>query len=185
MLTQRRTRLALTIIAISGGLLWINAGYPTWHGGWSTGPRFLLPAIPLLFIPIGYWLAFKPTHPVARILNGAAKSVWGILAMASFLIMVAFTVAGGRIDDSIEQPLSQYLIPTLTRGQVEGHLGAWVASEAGVGPKTGLTNWPGFLLVVLWIVAIVLAIIALARSDSRFHRGGSVVRSLPSDTPPR
>ncbi len=36
-------------------LLWLlfHAGWWTWHGGWSWGPRFMVPMLPFLILPIG------------------------------------------------------------------------------------------------------------------------------------
>ena len=41
---------SLTILTLTGLplLLWSNAGFSGWHGGWSAGPRYLSPILPLL-----------------------------------------------------------------------------------------------------------------------------------------
>lgn len=41
------------------GLLWMNAGFGGWHGGWSMGPRYLSVAFPAIALAIGLaWRGF-------------------------------------------------------------------------------------------------------------------------------
>ena len=42
------------IVAVSLVLILINAGYFYWHGGWSTGPRHIVPMLPLLGIALAF-----------------------------------------------------------------------------------------------------------------------------------
>ena len=59
---QERRRVALTIAALVVTWLAVHATWRDWHGGWSWGPRYLLPILPLLILPLAEcWL-----HPRAR-----------------------------------------------------------------------------------------------------------------------
>lgn len=51
--SPRMQRLFLFSLASLGICLWLNAGFPGWHGGGSPGPRYLALALPLfaLFLP--------------------------------------------------------------------------------------------------------------------------------------
>lgn len=48
---QRRAEAAL-ILGLAGSTLLLYASYPVWHGGWCWGPRYLLPVVPLLLVPL-------------------------------------------------------------------------------------------------------------------------------------
>jgi hypothetical protein len=54
LLARRREMRASALVA--GGIpvyyLLVNAGYNTWHGGWTYGPRHLAPALPFLCLPL-------------------------------------------------------------------------------------------------------------------------------------
>lgn len=40
------------VIGLPVAALILFSGYPNWHGGWSVGPRYLVPLIPLLTVPL-------------------------------------------------------------------------------------------------------------------------------------
>ena len=42
-----------------------------WHGGWAIGPRYLIPAIPFMLVPLADWLERWPTLSRSRRLGGA------------------------------------------------------------------------------------------------------------------
>jgi hypothetical protein len=48
-----RRREASLFAAISLVWLLVHACWWTWHGGWSWGPRFLMPIVPFLIVPLG------------------------------------------------------------------------------------------------------------------------------------
>jgi len=58
--------LALVLVPIA--LVVFYSGYPNWHGGWSVGPRYLVPAIPFLLFP----LVFAVSSVVEWIALGAS-----------------------------------------------------------------------------------------------------------------
>jgi hypothetical protein len=41
-----------TMLAIPASLFLVYASYPNWHGGWATGPRYLVACIPFLVFPL-------------------------------------------------------------------------------------------------------------------------------------
>jgi hypothetical protein len=53
MLQGRSLRIeAVVILVVFLGYLMINAGFYGWHGGWAYGPRYLVPILPFLAVPL-------------------------------------------------------------------------------------------------------------------------------------
>lgn len=50
---ERRRRDAALFAACFFLWLLFHAGWWTWHGGWSWGPRFMVPVLPFLILPVG------------------------------------------------------------------------------------------------------------------------------------
>ena len=56
---RRRTPLGDGHVSASAvaAIFLVNLSYPEWTGGWSTGPRFLVPLLPFAMLPVAAWLA--------------------------------------------------------------------------------------------------------------------------------
>ena len=80
--------------------LWVNLSYPEWTGGWSTGPRLLVPALPWLGISAGFALQIKACRILSVILM-----IWG------WLICSLFLGAGGRVSQDIPRPFQDAVWP--------------------------------------------------------------------------
>lgn len=87
--------------------LWVNLSYPEWTGGWSTGPRLLVPTLPWLGVAAGYSLRRK----CFRVLIIPA-SLWGWILNSLFLSV------GGRISQDIARPLRDAVLPIWTEGRL-------------------------------------------------------------------
>lgn len=83
--------------------LWVNLSYPEWTGGWSTGPRLLVPSLPWLGISAGYALQFKSCRMLSIV-----PIIWG------WLIGSLFVGAGGRISQDIQRPFQDAVWPIWT-----------------------------------------------------------------------
>ena len=57
LIARRRIALASVSLAIVTAVFVVNLSYPEWTGGWSTGPRLLVPLIPFAMIPVSALLA--------------------------------------------------------------------------------------------------------------------------------
>ncbi len=64
---ERRAELAFIIVSF-GLLLGLHAKWHNWEGGVCWGPRFLLPAVPLLVVPIGALLETWPARQDVRVI---------------------------------------------------------------------------------------------------------------------
>jgi len=74
-----RRKEALLFIASFVCWLLFHAGWWTWHGGWSFGPRFMIPMLPFLILPLGsVWQQGK-----------RARLALLVLALLGFWVQVA------------------------------------------------------------------------------------------------
>ena len=69
----------------------VNMFYPEWTGGWSTGPRLLVPLIPFAMLPVAAFVAGDSRGAKA------ATIVAIVLALAGGALMLLFQSVGGRI----------------------------------------------------------------------------------------
>ena len=54
---RRAWDLAIVTLLVVAVVVLVNLSYPEWTGGWSTGPRLLLPLIPFAMLPVAALLA--------------------------------------------------------------------------------------------------------------------------------
>lgn len=135
----------------------LYAGWFMWWGGWSWGPRFLVPALPFLALflaPVVDWALFPR--------RWWAIAVLLVLALLSFFVQIL----GVAVD------FNQYLLLLYQRGIDSGDinfqaglsplLGHWVLLREGIWDlawaREGLTglDWP-WLLWLLVLIAVVFA----------------------------
>jgi hypothetical protein len=104
MLRQRRVRAELLAVgAITIVFVLSNICFNGWHGGAAFGPRYLLPVIPLLAIPMMF-----------------VADRWRWLWLSAVALSITINLVATAVDpmplDGLERPLTGYIIPTL-RGQ--------------------------------------------------------------------
>jgi len=87
-----RRRPGETILFASLLLLMAIACFPNWNGGLATGPRFLVPILPLLFVAVGWaW------HVCSKSTFGQALLfVFAPIVVGSAVLNVAMNAAGAR-----------------------------------------------------------------------------------------
>lgn len=117
---RRRWELCLVPGGTLLSLLLINISHFYWAGGLSTGPRFLLPAIPLLMVPLAGWIAMqRPQSFGAVALRGAVA----VLAIAGAVVALSCALTGGRFPPVNDRhtgevarfnPLVRVVLPALT-----------------------------------------------------------------------
>ena len=57
LLARRSSSIAAMTMLVVAAVLLVNVFYPEWSGGWSTGPRLLVPLLPFAVLPIAGLLA--------------------------------------------------------------------------------------------------------------------------------
>ncbi|MCK6485710.1 MAG: hypothetical protein HUU22_14955 [Phycisphaerae bacterium] len=97
MRTRRRAEMLLCL-AVFATLWLMNAAFNGWHGGHSTGPRYLIPALPFLALPLA--LVF------ARLKWLAAP-----LAVVSAAIMFFVTAVDVQVSSRVPNPIIDHLLP--------------------------------------------------------------------------
>ncbi len=119
---SRRERADWWCVAGSVGVLFVAlSGYPNWHGGWSLGGRYLLPAIFFAALPIGWALE----GPVSRGLFLAATA----FSVANHFVLTAAWV---HFPKEIPWPAAAGSLWFLSRGWVADNLGALLGASPAV-----------------------------------------------------
>jgi hypothetical protein len=95
------------LCCVAGGLSFFIfiASFYAWFGGWTPGPRYLLPAYPWFFLPCIFALRRLP-----RLFAG--------LAGLSVLINLAITSVGIEIPDGFANPLLDVVLKNLAAGRL-------------------------------------------------------------------
>ncbi|MDE2507996.1 MAG: hypothetical protein KGM43_12350 [Planctomycetota bacterium] len=84
----------------------VNLSYPAWTGGWTTGPRLLLPMIPFACVAASALLAVG---------GRAGVILAALLAVVGAILNTLFLGVGGRLPAELLNPLAEVVWP-LWRG---------------------------------------------------------------------
>jgi hypothetical protein len=106
LIVRRRVGVAVVSAAVVAAVFLVNLSYPEWTGGWSTGPRLLVPLLPFAMLPVAALLA-----PGGRLATAAAM----VLALLGAVLMLLFQGVEARIPQFIADPLFEAVLP-LWRG---------------------------------------------------------------------
>jgi len=96
---------------VVAAIVLVNLCYPEWTGGWSTGPRLLVPLLPFAMLPVAATVAGGSVR--AR----AATAIAVGLFLAGSTLMLLFQGVGARVPQFYDDPLVQTVWP-LWRGQI-------------------------------------------------------------------
>ena len=172
---KRRT-LAGLIVAISTAIFLVNLSYPEWTGGWTTGPRLLVPMLPFACLAVAPVLATN-----RRIFLIPAL----VLALVGGVEMLLFGGVGGRIPDGIVRPLVDGVWP-IWRGD---RLPGWVFGQRFARnlvtlafPQLDRQLPPslGFLIFLPLVGFQALAIVAMFRCLPKNARSDPCLIRVPS-----
>ncbi len=110
LVVRRCWDMAIVSMLIVAAVIFVNLSYPEWTGGWSTGPRLLVPLLPFAMLPVAGLLA-----ETSRIARGATILAM-VLALAGGVEMVLFQGVSGRIPQYVLDPFRQAVWPLWTSG---------------------------------------------------------------------
>ncbi|HVR69938.1 MAG TPA: hypothetical protein VMT87_03760 [Vicinamibacteria bacterium] len=89
----------------------LNAGLNDWHGGWGTGPRHLVPALPFLALAAGGLVAGRaPSRPEA--------AAYALVAGYSAVLMLVATAVQPEVPRWFGRPFEDYLWPAFAEGRL-------------------------------------------------------------------
>lgn len=124
-----------------------NGSSVMWQGGFSIGPRYLVPMLPFLTLGLA---ALAARFGQRRWFN----IVFGMLSLWSFFAVWSETIGGQSFPDWRQNPLFTYSLPNLLDGNIARNLGM----------ALGLSGWGSLLpLVLIFIVLMVLFSLATRR----------------------
>jgi len=167
-----RRRVMLRELAMIGAnfviFLVVIAGFNGWEGGFAFGPRYLIPVIPLLAIP----MIVATAALSGRVTAGAAVTtcVFAIVALLSVAIQFVATAVDPMPDAAIRHPLRDHLVPAFARGQlsineqgiddlVPRKGSAWAAFNLG---ELFLPRRASWIPIALWMISSSLWLIRRA-----------------------
>ena len=83
-LIRERNPAGALFVGLIGGALLLYGSYSVWWAGWSWGPRFLIPVVPLLIVASAFW--------VFRSCAGGRRDAWTLfLALGTLGVVVTWT----------------------------------------------------------------------------------------------
>lgn len=131
-------RVALTALCVVMAYLFLNAGYHYWDGGWSTGPRHMVAALPFLCLLFAaLWDESSPTMRIGML------TLIGISAALSIVCASVGMAAPGHFSF----PLKEYLIPNFVAGRVHNFL-----TLMGVSGAVSMIFIPPLIVIaVIWL----------------------------------
>jgi len=153
---------AVTAAGVATYYFLFHASFSSWPAGWSYGPRYMSPGLPLLCL--GLAPLWDHARPVWRIVVSA------LVAAGVGLTLMAVSV-GAQPPDEFHCPLRQFYWPSFWAGRFSLNLGAvLVPAEQGtnhvhgafnVGELVGLQSLASLLpLLAGWSLAAILLVLA-------------------------
>ncbi|AGA25924.1 hypothetical protein Sinac_1545 [Singulisphaera acidiphila DSM 18658] len=160
---RREWGMAVVSAATALAIFLVNLSYPEWTGGWSTGPRLLVPLFPFAMLPVAATLA-----------AGGVLTTWIAvgLALAGGVLMLLFQGIGAHVPQFIADPLLDVVLPLWSGAD----LPPWWVSGRFARNLVGLLmpgrlaqlpeRWQGLQFAPL-VVAQILAILGASRLTRR------------------
>jgi hypothetical protein len=111
-----------------------NGSSIMWQGGWSVGPRYLLPALPFLAVGLAFFFKTWGDRPEVRVLTL-------LLAAWSLFAVWAESIGGQHFPDWTPNPLFNYSLPNLIAGNI----------ARNVGMMFGLSQWASLLPLAIGV----------------------------------
>ena len=126
-------RESILILVLVTGYLFIIAGFYGWHGGWTFGPRYLVPMLPFLALLI----AFVDWEPF-----------WFYILFGISAFQVSLAAVGlSHIPHEIQNPIIEFILPCLGYGYMALNAGRLIGMQ-------GLWSIIPFFIIVAVLVKL-------------------------------
>jgi hypothetical protein len=112
------------LLAVVVGYLLINGGFYGWHGGWAHGPRYLLPALPFLALPM--------------VLAPIRTPLFALTLAVSVLRVLPGVVGFPYTPQVILNPLRDTVLPLMRYGYLAENGIYWLGGSKSLGIAVGL-----------------------------------------------
>jgi hypothetical protein len=174
---RQRWSLMLTPLALIAAF----AGYPNWHGGWTVGARYLVPAMPFL----AFLLVFVRWSWLTSLCLGAS-----VVACALTSLVFPF------VPQNVPAPWGTFAWPMLRQGLIAPNVLHFVARPLAIAvplaiviaamlfaaPRRAWTIAGAALWLVVGVAAPVQPIVNVERAfieEVNFERDGAIARAVP------
>lgn len=138
------------LVCLWAGLsfLLFNGSSVMWEGGFAVGPRYLVPMLPFMVLPIIFFVNAYGSRPWI-------KGLVTLLTTWSLLFVWAETIGGQSFPDWTLNPLINYSLPNLMNGDI----------ARNIGTVLGLSGW--FSLLPLLALLTLLLGLLLSQANVR------------------
>jgi len=162
---RRFAGMAAVSAAAMAAVFAVNLSYPEWTGGWSTGPRLLVPLLPFVMLAVAGLLARGGRWAVGAVVPAVA---------AGAVLMLMFVAVGGRVPQYYTDPLMQAVWPIWRGRPVPGWTGEpfarnlfGVLAPGPVGRLDPAARWLQFAPLVVAQGAAVAVTMRVVRAAPR------------------
>jgi hypothetical protein len=138
-MARRRYPLEAALCLVIGAFFILAlSSYWGWNGGRTIGPRYLVPVVPFLALPVIYFVEMAHRARAAQLL------VLGTGAWSIFAVWTEFL--GGHLMPAswLRNPIVQYSLPALARNEITPNAGLFL----------GLTGWQSLLPLAVLLLLI-------------------------------
>jgi len=157
--------------------IWLNASIKPWHGGWATGPRYVVPMLPFAVLLCGGVLGWMrwPTAPVRRAALAFASAFLVGAVLWSGAHMFAATAVKPEVDQNLKRPYHAFVWPKFRAGTLSvstqsidmaGNPARGPRQAWNLGMKAGLDGHASLVPLYLWWLLTALWLVRATRRSS-------------------
>lgn len=155
-----------TLILMPLSLFLVYASYPNWHGGWATGPRYVVACVPFLVFPMLY----RRTDATELVLGG-----WSAAAVTITALVFPF------VPNAFPLPWSTLALPLLREGLIAPNLLHLVARPLAIAAPIAIVVASALVFGRRALLTALGAIAALAIGLAGFRMADEPVLTLQRD----
>ena len=158
---------AIVSVAAMSAVFAVNLSYPEWTGGWSTGPRLLVPLLPFAMVPVAGLLA-RGGRPITTLAI--------VLSAFGWVVVLSCLMVGGRLPQSFRDPIVEVVIPLIRGETIPGwpgepfarNLMGWLAPEA-IARLPASLRWMQFVPLIIGEIVLIGLMIGTVGGDSNLR----------------